>query len=394
MPLRLMRLAFVTSLVPTARPDTGFEIANAAIVDALRAAGHDVTIFGFARPDDELREDPSLVLIDRLVIENSAAGAARKLAWLAGAAGLRLPVACAKLRLAGGSRVETAIRSRGPFDALVLNSVTMAGAFPALRRIAPALLVEHNIEHVSARQSARHARSWPMRLLYAREAHRLQAVEETLWREVRHIWCLAEEDRRSLPESSRAKSSVLPLVPAGAGGPLRDLPPVHDVGLIGTWTWEPNLIGLTWFLEEVVPLLPSSIRIAVAGRLPPGFAAPPHVALLGRVPDADAFLAGCRVVALASRAGTGVQLKTIEALGRGMPAVATPLSMRGLAGAPANVAVADEAPAFAAALAAQVGAVAAGRIGRLDGSGFVEAQRRALREALDKGLAAVHQGNV
>ena len=32
-----VRLAFLTTLIPVARPDTGFEIANAAILDALNA---------------------------------------------------------------------------------------------------------------------------------------------------------------------------------------------------------------------------------------------------------------------------------------------------------------------------------------------------------------------
>ena len=45
-----MRLAFLTSLIPVDRPDTGFEIANAAILSALRAAGHAVTAIGFLRP--------------------------------------------------------------------------------------------------------------------------------------------------------------------------------------------------------------------------------------------------------------------------------------------------------------------------------------------------------
>ena len=36
-----MRLAFLTALIPVAKPDTGFEIANGGILDALRAAGHE-----------------------------------------------------------------------------------------------------------------------------------------------------------------------------------------------------------------------------------------------------------------------------------------------------------------------------------------------------------------
>ncbi len=162
-----MRLAFVTSLVPARKPDTGFEIANAAIVEALRAAGHSVTVIGFARPDDELPDDPDRLLLGRLIIENHEASAARKALWLGAALAFGLPVACAKLRLQGAKAVEDAVRAAGPFDALVLNSVTMAGAFPGLRRIAPFLLVEHNIEHVSAAQNASHA-SGPMRALFAR----------------------------------------------------------------------------------------------------------------------------------------------------------------------------------------------------------------------------------
>ncbi len=54
----MARLAFLTSLAPTLRADTGFEIANRCIIDSLRAQGHSVRVFAFARPDDELRPDP------------------------------------------------------------------------------------------------------------------------------------------------------------------------------------------------------------------------------------------------------------------------------------------------------------------------------------------------
>ena len=164
---------------------------------------------------------------------------------------------------------------------------------------------------------------------------------------------------------------------------------LHDVGLIGTWTWEPNLLGLTWFLSEVVPHLPSHLRIAVAGRTPDWLQAPAEVSLLGKVPDAASFLTGCAVVALTSRAGTGVQLKTIEALQLGLPAVATSLSMRGLNDWPPNLEIADDAVAFARLLAAHVAAVQAGDVRRVDGAVFMAAQRKALGLAITAGLSAL-----
>ncbi len=387
-----MRLAFLTALVPVARPDTGFEIANAAILDALRDAGHKVTAFGFLRPGEVPADPGRSRIIAETEIENAVASPATRLRWIAAALRMRLPVACAKLRLAGAGRLVETVRAEGPFDAIVLNSVMLPGAFPELLSLAPCLLVEHNIEHVSARQSAAHARNPVLRRLYRREARLLEQIEQRLWRDCRFVWTLAEEDRAALGPALAARSAALPLLPVAATpetSAIAEPEPAHDVGLIGTWTWTPNFIGLDWFLREVCPHLPPDVTVAVAGRLPPGMAAAPRgVRLLGRVPAADAFLRSCRIVALTSRAGTGVQLKTVEALALGLPAVATPLSCRGFSVMPANVTQAEDPRAFANELVARLDVIRAGDRQRLDGAAFLDRQRQALAEGLERGLAA------
>ncbi len=390
-----MRLAFLTALIPVARPDTGFEIANAAILDALRAAGHEVVAFGFTRPGETPADPGQAVVIAGTDIENAVVTPGRRLRWIAASLRSGLPVACVKLRLAGAGRLVEAVRANGPFDAIVLNSVMLPGAFPELLKLGPCVLVEHNIEHVSARQSAAHARNPVLRRLYLREARLLERIERRLWQEARFVWTLAEEDRLALGPSLAERSAALPLVsrasevPAASGA---EAEPAYDVGLIGTWTWTPNFIGLDWFLRAVCPLLPTDVTVAVAGRLPPGMPPPPPgVTLLGRVPAADAFLRSCRLVALSSRAGTGVQLKTIEALELGLPAVATTLSCRGFTAMPANVTPADTPADFAAALVARLAAIRAGDPQRIDGAAFMARQRQALAQALDRGLAAARR---
>jgi glycosyltransferase involved in cell wall biosynthesis len=389
--LSALRLAFLTSLIPVARPDTGFEIANAAILSALRAAGHEVTAIGFLRPGEVPAEPEQAVVVAEADIENAVVPTAQKLRWLAAAVRLGLPVACAKLRLAGAGRLVEAVRAHGPFDALILNSVMLPGAFPELLRLAPCILVEHNIEHVSAGQNADHAESLLLRRLYRREAGLLERLERRLWDEARFIWTLAEEDRQALGPAYREKSCALPLVSSHgpAAAPPGDLgeAPAFDVGLIGTWTWGSNLIGLEWFLQEVCPLLPDNIRIAVAGRVPPELRTPLNVTLVGRVPSAEHFLRSCRLIALSSRAGTGVQLKTIEAMQLGLPAVATALSCRGFTTLPANFTPADTAADFARAVTERVAAIRAGDRQRIDGAAFMEGQRLALADGLARGLA-------
>jgi len=386
-----LRLAFLTSLIPVARPDTGFEIANAAILSALRAAGHDVTAIGFLRPGEEPAEPGKAVVVNKVDIENAVVSPATKLRWLAEAFRSGLPLACAKLRLAGGAGLIEAVRAHGPHDAIVLNSVLMPGAFPELLQLAPCVLVEHNIEFASARQNAGRAGNPLMRWLYSREARLLEAIERRLWREVRFIWTLAEEDRKALGQSLQEKSSALPLLGGealDAASPMPDDAPAFDIGLIGTWTWEPNRVGLEWFLREICPLLPDGLRVAVAGRVPPELHAPRNVTLVGRVPSAAGFLRSCRIVALSSRAGTGVQLKTIEAMQLGLPAVATALSCRGFSDLPANFTLADTPQEFAAALVARLAAIGPDDRQRIDGTTFLAGQRAALSEGLARGLAA------
>ncbi len=386
-----MRLAFLTSLVPVARPDTGFEIANAAVLSALRAAGHDVTAIGFVRPGEEPAEPDKAVVVAAVDIENAVVSPVRRLEWLAAAFRHGLPVACAKLRQAGAGRLVEAVQAQGPFDAIVLNSVMLSGAFPELLKLAPCILVEHNIEHASARQTADHARNPLLRWLYAREARLLATIERRLWREARFVWTLSEEDRRALGPEGQDKSGVLPLVSGDTGDAARAEPegePAFDIGLIGTWSWEPNRVGLDWFLREICPLLPADLSVAVAGRIPSELQAPPNVTLVGRVPSADAFLRSCRIVALSSRAGTGVQLKTVEAMQLGLPAVATPLSCRGFTELPANFTLAETPADFAQALVERLAAIRAGDRQRIDGAAFLAGQRAALAQALARGLSA------
>ena len=139
-----------------------------------------------------------------------------------------------------------------------------------------------------------------------------------------HTVCGKPRNAAALGVADASKSAFLPLV-------TRDrLPPPPapraidcDAALIGTWTWAPNRIGLEWFLDEVTPRLDRSVRIRIAGQIPAGLRVThPGVELVGRVADAAEFVRSAAVVPLVSRAGTGVQLKTIEAFELGLPTVA------------------------------------------------------------------------
>jgi len=378
-----MHLLFATSIVPDGALASGYEIANAAIIDALRRAGARVTVMGFIWPGKAPADPQNTVLLGAVDVRTEGASSLRKLAWAGKAVLSGLTFASVKLRVVADNDIRAAIERAGPFDGYVLNSVQFAGAFENVFGDRPSIFVAHNVEHRSAEENAAAAGGAIERWLFRREARLPQIMEERLCGAARFFFTLAEEDRAALGVASSDRSAVLPLV-TRAEAPARKVSRSIDcdAALVGTWTWQPNRIGLDWFLGKVVPHLRPDFRVRIAGNMPSGIASThPGVEFVGRVLDAQAFVRGAAVIPLISTAGSGVQLKTIETFELGLPSVATSRSLRGIGYRPDNCVVADDPAAFAAALEA-----AAADIRDVDGGAFHRRQVKALDAAIAVGL--------
>ncbi|TAM99178.1 MAG: glycosyltransferase [Rhizobiaceae bacterium] len=378
-----MHLVFATSIVPGGSPTTGYEIANAAILDGFRRAGVRVSVLGYAWPGRKREQARDTVVLGEVDVRTDSASALQKIQWLTKAVGTGRTFSSVKLAALPERAIRTAIEQIGPFDAYIINAVQFAGAFPDLFADRPSIYIAHNVEFRSAEENAAAASDLLQKFLFRREARLLSRLEETFCRRARFVLTLAEEDRAILGVDGAMRSAALPLVTCRKPPAPSPRKPETDAALIGTWTWQPNRIGLDWFLGEVVPHLPRDFSIRLAGNIPAGFRCSlPNVEIVGRVPDAAEFVRGAHVVPLISRAGTGVQLKTIEAFELGLPAVATRQSLRGIAHIPENCVVEDDPERFAAALVrAREGAT------DLDGTAFHQAQMKALDAVIRKSLA-------
>nr|WP_294508202.1 glycosyltransferase [uncultured Rhodopila sp.] len=126
----------------------------------------------------------------------------------------------------------------------------------------------------------------------------------------------------------------------------------------------PNLDSLTWFVDEVLPLIEAELgwetRLTIAGFMAPGvnldgFDNHPRITLLGEVADLATVYQGSRVFVAPTRFAAGAPYKVFEAASRGLPVVATEL-LRGQLGWTAGEEIlsagSDDAAAFAAAVLA------------------------------------------
>lgn len=386
-----MHLIFVSSLIPVENPSSGFDIANRIVLDGLRALGHRVSVVGYLQPGQSAAPGGDIHLLGELEVTNAKVGAATKLRWLAKAFRHRTTLSSAKMLEVSEDHVAGLLKGLQPFDGIILNSVQLPAAFASVFQAYPSIYVAHNVEADSALENAATATGWLEKSLFTREAHYLTEIEQKLAQSASAIWTFSEADRFGFGYALSDCAAVLPMVTRW-DAPERTIErlPEYDLGLIGTWSWKPNRIGLDWFLSKVVPLLPDDISIAIAGQLPDvPSVSHPGLRFLGRVPDAPAFMEAAGVIPLISRGGTGVQLKTIEALELGLPSVATRASMRGIGAFPENCVVADDETEFARLLVEKVAGIRSGNRQRISGAAFHQSQKNRLLETLEQGLSRV-----
>ncbi len=122
---------------------------------------------------------------------------------------------------------------------------------------------------------------------------------------------------------------------------------------IGLQTYEPNIDGSRFLVEQVLPILQElrpEVRIRIVGRAGPEVRelARPNVEIVGEVENIEAELASADVSVVPLRIGAGTRIKILEALANRLPIVTTSLGCEGLSLiSGVHCEIADSAKAFA-----------------------------------------------
>lgn len=365
------------------QPRTGGELCTARLLQALGRAGHALTIVGLGQGPRQPAEGQRWVSVGEWLPAYADMPASQRLLMPLKALALGRPVTTQRLHGPGSAELvhQELLHALGDMDGLVIDHLqSLSWARPLLDCLPAPMLVMHNLEpqvydeRAAAVQGGR-LRARASRWVLRREARRLQQMEDLALQRASVVAALTDGDAQALRERARALGRELPVevlpgytlrlpaaddaAPAGAMSTLQlrerlaRLPPEHRrVGMIGTWTWEPNRAGLAWMLEQVLPALPADCQLVLAGGGLEHLSLPQRVTALGRVAEVDGFYDAVDLVAIPSVQGSGVHEKAIEAIGRGLPVVASRHALRGLLGQlPGHVHLADGPQAFATACA-------------------------------------------
>ena len=234
--------------------------------------------------------------------------------------------------------------SATPLDVLIVYSSGMVRYADGCRA-AVRILDMQDVDSEKFRDYADNS-SWPMSALYRREAETLLALERhaalqfdsTLFvseAEARRFATLAPEARQSIGWLENGVDLDLYSPAHVFARPF----PGGTVNLVftGTMDYWPNIDAVTWFAQQVMPLLAQhdpEIHFHIVGANPTRavqrLAAMPRVHVTGRVRDVRPFTAHADAVVAPLRVARGIQNKVLEAMAMGRPVVAAPGAFEGL----------------------------------------------------------------
>lgn len=351
-----MKIVFATPRVPYP-PNRGDRVRSRQQTRHL-ARRHELHVVCLAERDADWEGEAALrdMCASVAVIELDGRRAARRVARaLAGGGSL----AAAWL---GEPRLRRAALDAAGADADLLwicngALLPLLGDVPARRRVVD--LVDADSE--KWRQLADSA-SGPRAWLYRREA-RLTREQENGARRWADRCTVVSAAEAALFASMAPELSPPLVLPATV-----DVEPTARAAVVaaprllftGTLDYAPNLDAVHFFAAEVLPLLRRDVGAAsltVVGARPPArarrWARRFGFDLAADVADVRPYFAAARACVAPLRLGRGTQIKVLEAMAHGVPVVATPRALEGLAHRNEEVALcADTAAALARACAA------------------------------------------
>lgn len=222
------------------------------------------------------------------------------------------------------------------------------------------VLHQHNCEYLMWDRFAKVESSMLKKSALKNQAWRIKKYEKKICNKS-DVVLAAPNDIDELQQIGATKTKYMETYHLG-DGKLLDAPALHFSNsenallFVGTLTWEANVDGLLWFLKEGWQALKAKqpdLKFYIVGKNPDQRIVEQvktlgeDVVLTGFVEDLEPYFQKCRVFVSPLRFGSGIKVKVMNAMYRGIPTVTTSVGAEGLAVKHGQeLMINDEMPAF------------------------------------------------
>ncbi len=204
------------------------------------------------------------------------------------------------------------------------------------------IMHEHNAEFVMWQRYSEVSTNPMKKLVTSMESKRIKKMEAAYCRKADMV--LANpNDQEILSELINHEGRIEQIIPCGEDFMLEwpDLSwhnTEKSILYVGSLGWEANVDGLLWYLEEgweATRKLHPDLKFYIVGKQPdPRIVELAEklegVVMTGFVEDLEDYYGKCRVFITPLRFGSGVKLKVMNSMFRGLPVVTTPIGSEGM----------------------------------------------------------------
>ncbi|MBE9125333.1 glycosyltransferase [Coleofasciculus sp. LEGE 07092] len=351
-----MKILFLTTILAR-KKQLGGEISTQAFIDALTKSGHEVSVLGYSRKDDlSFEKSPQEIVIGQRYIESKRTKLYSTI-WLISSLLKNLPYSAGKYYSRAYINTVKEKLSKENYDVVIIDHSRLEWLNHFIESKYKTALIAHNIEHEIYLESSKSAGNLVSSWIYRREARLVKDMEDRLAASLNELWAYTPHDAKYFSSLENVGKVRVFGIPPGLDKlkPIASVSKQCDIGILGSWSWRANEEGLQWFLQLVYPHLPSSLSIHIAGKGGDWLVGKyPNINYRGYVPDAQEFMAQAKVMAIPILSGSGIQIKTLDAIASGSSIVATPIALRGISDPPSTVKIAENPEDFANLLVSAV----------------------------------------
>ena len=225
------------------------------------------------------------------------------------------------------------------FDVVQLEMLYMAPHVDDIRAHSKAMIVlrAHNVEHKIWERIAKETKFFIKRWYINHLAKTLKEYELNALETVDGIAAITRKDAAFF-----RKYCSKPIIDIPFGVYPEEFTPKYEIEgkpkfyHIGSMNWMPNVEGIHWFIDEVLPKTVEKVPNFVyhlAGRNMPEWLTTmkdPHINVIGEVPDAKEFVTHHDVAIVPLLSGSGIRIKIIESMALGKTVITTRVGAEGI----------------------------------------------------------------
>jgi glycosyltransferase involved in cell wall biosynthesis len=216
----------------------------------------------------------------------------------------------------------------------------------------------HNVDHILWKKLA----DADNNKVYKQYSADSLQIESTLYQYTDCVVCVTKEDEAILSGLNKTDNQILyTTVASGVDVDIKTPSPntiqhfPSKILFCGSLNYLPNIEGVKWFYEKVMPILRARINdfeIVIIGNCENLDAftylkGDPHINLVGRVEDVAPYYHESMISIVPLLSGSGIRLKITESMSFGCPVISTTLGAEGIAYDENSIVIADTPEQFA-----------------------------------------------